>query len=77
MALTILQEKLEVQFGKDIRSVLVDALEARRGQTHFVARAALDLGITNATVYQWCREFGINIEPYRRPLADPDPAGTH
>ena len=48
--------------------MLTDALETRRGQTHLAARAALDLGLTNATIYQWCREFGIDIEPYRRPL---------
>ena len=66
MALTTTQEKLQAQMGRDIQSVLMEALETRRGQTHLVARAALDLGLTDATLYQWCREFGINIDEYRR-----------
>ena len=70
MALTPTQEKLQVQLGKDIRTVLQDALEFRRAQKHMVARVALDLGLTDATVYQWCRELGIDVEKYRWSAAE-------
>ena len=33
-----------------------------------VTLAAIDLGVTDATLYQWCREFGIDIDEYRRPV---------
>ena len=69
MTLTPTQEKLEAQLGKDIKTILQDALEARRGQKHMVAVAALDLGLTDATFYQWCREFRIDMDEYRRPSA--------
>ena len=67
MPLTPTQEKLEAQKGKDVRTIVLEALEARRGQKHLIARVAFDLGLTDATVYQWCREFGVNIDDYRRP----------
>ena len=47
--------------------ILREALEGRRGQKHMVTIAAMDLGVTDATLYQWCREFGIDINEYRRP----------
>ena len=67
MSKTPTQEKLEAQCGKDIVEILREALEVRRAQKHMVALAALDLGLTDSTVYQWCREFGIDIDAYRRP----------
>ena len=67
MTKTPMQEKLEAQRGKDIAEVLRDALETRRGQKHMVTIAAMELGVTDATLYQWCREFGIDINDYRRP----------
>ena len=75
MALTPTQEKLQFQQGKDIETILKDALESRRGQKHLIARVAFDLGLTDATVYQWCREFGINIDEYRRQTVDAEKAG--
>ena len=66
MALTPTQEKLEAQKGKNVRSILIEAMETRRGQKHMIARVAFDLGLTDATVYQWCREFNIDIDEYRR-----------
>ena len=61
------QEKLEAQRGSDIGKILREALEARRAQKHMVTIAAMDIGVTDATLYQWCREFGIDIDEYRRP----------
>ena len=74
MTLTPTQEKLEAQLGKDIKTILQEALEARRAQKHMVTIAAMDLGVTDATVYQWCREFGIDIDEYRRPAPDAEKA---
>ncbi len=70
MALTPTQEKLEAQKGKAIAEVLREALDARRGQKHMVVLAAMDLGLVDATFYQWCREFGIDIDDYRRLAGD-------
>ena len=69
MGLTPTQEKLVAQRGKDVRTIVMEALEERRGQKHMVIRVALDLGVTDATVYQWCREFAIDIDEYRHPAA--------
>ena len=66
MPKTPTQEKLEAQRGKDIARILREALESRRGQKHMVTIAAMDLGVTDATLYQWCREFGIDIDDYRK-----------
>ena len=61
--------ELEAQRNKGMADILREALEGRRGQKHMVTIAAMDLGVTDATLYQWCREFGININEYRRPVA--------
>jgi hypothetical protein len=29
--------------------------------------AAIDLGITGGTIYQWCRELDIDLEEYHKP----------
>ena len=60
------QEKLEAQRSKGMADILREGLEGRRGQKHMVTMAAMDLGVTDATLYQWCREFGIDINEYRR-----------
>ena len=67
MTKTPTQQKLEAQRGKDIAVILMEVLESRRCQKHMVTTAAFDLGVTDATLYQWCREFGIDIDEYRRP----------
>ena len=61
------QTLLELQREKPIDQVVRDALEETRGQRFQVAQAALDLGITDATLYNWCSDLGINIYDYRRP----------
>ena len=70
MSKTPMQERLEAQRGRDIAQILREALEGRRGQKHMVTIAAMELGVTDATLYQWCREFGINVDEYRRPVAN-------
>ena len=74
MARTLLQEKLELQHGKPIEEVLREALETRRGQKGLPYLAAADIGISDGTLYWWCREFGIDIDEYRRPRAAGDMA---
>ena len=68
MSKTPTQEKLGAQRNKGMADILREALEGRRGQgqKHFFTIAAMDLGVTDATLYQWCREFGIDINEYRR-----------
>ena len=60
------QTLLEIQNSKPIENIIREALEAYRAQRHQVMLAAIDLGVTDATLYQWCREFGIDIDEYRR-----------
>ena len=68
------QEKLEAQKGKDITAIVPEALETRRGR-HVVALAAVDLEISDATLYAWCRELGINIDSFRfAPVGPQEPA---
>ena len=63
--------ELEAQRSKGMADILREALEGRRDQKHFFTIAAMELGVTDATLYQWCREFGIDINEYRRPIPDP------
>ena len=74
MSKTPTQEKLEAQRSKGMADILREALEDRRGQKHMVTIAAMDLGVTDATLYQWCREFGIDINDYRRPTVEAEKA---
>ena len=67
MERTLLQEKLELQRGKPIQDLLREALEAYRGHKGLPYLVAADIGISDGTLYQWCREFGIDIDEYRRP----------
>ena len=65
--ITPTQEKLEVQKKKEIRQIIQDALEKHRGRKNMVHAAAIDLGITGGTIYQWCRELDIDLEEYHKP----------
>ena len=67
MARTLLQEKLELQHGKPIEDLLKATLEAHRGQKGLPYLVATDIGISDGTLYWWCRELGIDIDDYRRP----------
>jgi ribosome-binding factor A len=69
MIKTTMQQKLEAQRGQDIRQILEEALEHQRAKKHMVVMVAAELDLTDATVYQWCKQFGINIDEYRLPRA--------
>jgi transcriptional regulator with XRE-family HTH domain len=66
------QERLESLKGKPIRQVIVDALEARRGQKNLVQAVAIDLEVSDGTVYAWCREFAIKVSDYAYPRTEPE-----
>ena len=60
------QTVLELQRAKPIEKILREALEAHRGRKFQVTRVAMDLKVTDATVYKWCEDLGIDIDEYRR-----------
>ena len=66
MQKTPIQEKLEAQRQQDIKDIVMAALEKYRGQRkNLVAMAALELDISDATLYLWCHDLGIDIYSYR------------
>ena len=64
---TLKQEKLEVQRKKEIGQIIRETLENHRADKNMAQSAAIDLGITSGTMYQWCRELGISLEEYHKP----------
>lgn len=62
---TLNQRLLEAEHRKDIREIITSALETHRGQPSLVLRASMDLGITGATLYNWCHALGIPVSDYR------------
>ena len=68
------QTLLEFQHGgKPWEEILRETLERHRGDRNQVAHVAISLGLSVATVYNWCNDLGIDIDEYRRPAVD---AGT-
>ena len=73
MQKTPIQEKLEAQRQQDIKDIVMAALEQYRGlRKNLVAMAALDLDISDATLYLWCHDLGIDIDSYRHGAPDTD-----
>ena len=64
------QEKLEAQRRQDIREIVVGSLETHRGRKNLLMLVAVDLEVSDATVYRWCEDLGVDIDEYRRPAAD-------
>ena len=62
------QTVLELQRSKSIEEIIRDSLEQTRGEKFQITLAALDLGVTDATFYSWCRALGIDIDEYRNPV---------
>ena len=62
---TLAQRLIEHRYGKDLDQILRDALEARRGQKRFVQLAASDLGLSDATLYQWAKQTGVSVDGYK------------
>ena len=61
------QEKLEAQRDTDIRDIVLGSLEKYRGCRNMVMLVAVDLEISDATLYRWCYGLGISISEYREP----------
>ena len=59
------QALLEAQQGKPIELVLREALERHRGKKLLVALAGIDLGVSDATFYNWCDQLNIDIDEYK------------
>ncbi len=68
---TTVQEMLEAQHQKDIRDIVSGALKVHRGRRNMGGLVAVYLGVSDATVYNWCETLGIDIDEYRRPAATP------
>ena len=61
------QTVLELQRSKPIEQILRESLESHRGKKFQIAHVAMELGVTDATVYNWCEGLSIDIDEYRRP----------
>ena len=59
------QTVLELRLGMPIEDIIREVLEKRRGQSAFIQRAALDIGVSDGTLYSWCESLGIDIDIYR------------
>lgn len=59
------QVLLELQHGKPLEDILRDALAKFQGRKSYVALAAIDLGLSDATLYSWCEDLGIDTKEYR------------
>ena len=70
------QTVLELQRAKPIVEILREALEKNRGKRFQVTLVALDLGVTDATLYNWCETLGIDIDEYRRVAVDAEQAAA-
>ena len=70
------QRMLEAQRQKSIRDIVVGTLESHRGRKNLVMAVALDLGVSDVTVYRWCEDLGINVDDYRHPIG-PTAVVTH
>ena len=68
------QEKLEAQRNQDIRDIVLSALRKFRGRRNMLMLVSVELEVSDATVYRWCSDLGIDIDEYRRPAVDAERA---
>ena len=67
------QALLEALRGKPVEDILKESLEQYRGRRNMAMLVGLDLDVSDATVYNWCDQLGIDIAEYRRPADAPEP----
>ena len=60
------QEKLEAQRNQDIRDIVLSALRKFRARRNMLMLVSVELEVSDATVYRWCADLGIDIDEYRR-----------
>ena len=68
------QEKLEAQRNQDIRDIVLGALRKFRGRRNMLMLVSVELEVSDATVYRWCEDLGIDINDYRRPAVGAEKA---
>lgn len=56
---------LEAQRGKDLKEILIESLQAHRGKKNMILAVALDVGVSHATIYDWCRDLGIDLNEFK------------
>ena len=59
------QEILELRNGMPIEDLLRATLEKFRGRHNRATLAAVFLEVSTATLYNWCAQYGIDINEYR------------
>ena len=64
------QMLLEIQHGKPVEDILRESFAAHQGRRNMAMLVAVDLEVSDATIYNWCEDLGINIDDYRRPVRD-------
>ena len=57
---------LELRTGMPIEEIVRDALEKHRGDPLFMLRAAVEMEVSDSTLYNWCRSLDIDVDDYRR-----------
>ena len=62
------QVLLETQHGKPVKAILEETLAKFAGRKSMAALVGIELGVTGATIYNWCDQLGIDIAGYRRPV---------
>jgi len=55
---------LEASRHKDIRDIILDALEQRRATRTMVQDCCDDLGVSWGTFYKWCSDLDIPVGAY-------------
>ena len=55
---------LESRRHKDIRDIILDALEQRRATQTMVRDCCVDLGVSWGTFYKWCSDLDIPVGDY-------------
>ena len=65
------QSLLELRLGKGVEEILTDALAKYAGRPHLTMLVGVDLGVSHSTVHNWCSQFRIDLEHFRRPKTEP------
>ena len=67
------QALLEVQHGKPVQDILKESLTRHRCRRNITMLVGVDLDVSDATIYNWCDQLGIDISEYRRPADASEP----
>lgn len=68
MLKSYVQQQIEDKYeGKEIKVVLEELLEKHRGKRNISVVIAAELGRSDRTINNWCRDLGIDLNDYRTP----------